>query len=196
MGTEDRNRAPELTASEDARFQLMLSLDDSATTAGRAMDTEGLLLSVLRRGQVDLSRDHYLNSLHMPRDAGEYAVGLSRLLLRIPDGRGRWVSHRKGWYRLITDLDASLANVDPDYEVHQVKEKFGVLRFYFNPSTDNREVLRRMRELVKVVEIASAYTCEECGRNGTDVCLRKLPYIVQTLCDACDTTHPRRSIFE
>jgi hypothetical protein len=40
-----------------------------------------------------------------------------------------WVE--PGWYRLIVELDAALAEIEPDYVLHQVKEKFGGLRVYF-----------------------------------------------------------------
>lgn len=36
----------------------------------------------------------------------------------------------RGWWKLVVDLDARLAELDPDYTVCQVKEKFGALRYY------------------------------------------------------------------
>ena len=39
-----------------------------------------------------------------------------------------------GWEQLIVDLDARLAAIDPDYAVAQIKEKFGALRYYIDPS--------------------------------------------------------------
>ncbi len=35
------------------------------------------------------------------------------------------------WEELIVQLDKDLAVIDPDYQVQQVKEKFGGLRYYF-----------------------------------------------------------------
>lgn len=70
------------------------------------------------------------DTVHVPEDAGEYAKDLERILLRIPDGWGRWISCDKGWYPLIIELDQKLAEIFPDYELHQVKEKFGTLRYY------------------------------------------------------------------
>ncbi|TCN53554.1 hypothetical protein EV641_106200 [Rhodococcus sp. SMB37] len=61
-------------------------------------------------------------------DAGEYTDRLRRILLRIPDGRGRRISTDKGWYPIIARLDEELAALDPEYQVLRVKEKFGGLR--------------------------------------------------------------------
>ena len=71
-----------------------------------------------------------LNSIHVPSDAGEFEEGLRRIMVRIPDGWGRWISCDKGWYKILTDLDADLTRIVPGYEVHQVKEKYGRLRYY------------------------------------------------------------------
>lgn len=56
--------------------------------------------------------------------------GLERIKNRIPPGWGRWISCGPGWYALLVKLDEDLSALVPDYEVHQVKEKYGTLRFY------------------------------------------------------------------
>lgn len=56
--------------------------------------------------------------------------GLERIKNRIPPGWGRWISCGPGWYSLLVKLDEDLSTLAPDYEVHQVKEKYGTLRFY------------------------------------------------------------------
>lgn len=72
------------------------------------------------------------DSLHVPDDAGQYAPHLERILRRIPDGWGRWISCDAGWYPLVIVCDQGLADLAPSYEVLQVKEKFGGLRYYFS----------------------------------------------------------------
>ena len=72
-----------------------------------------------------------LNALHVPNDAGEHADALRGMLVRIPDGWGRWISCDRGWYPLLVELDEQLRTLLPDYVVHQVKEKFGGLRYYW-----------------------------------------------------------------
>jgi hypothetical protein len=41
----------------------------------------------------------YINpdALHIPADAGQHAAALEKILRRIPDGWGRWISHDSGW---------------------------------------------------------------------------------------------------
>jgi len=81
------------------------------------------------------------------------------------------------------DLDAQLASLDPDYEVQQIKEKFGALRFYCSAHTDDADASARFDELVRAAEKASAVTCERCGRPGA---LRETESgWYKTLCTEC-----------
>lgn len=75
-----------------------------------------------------------LNTIYVPEDAGEHADDLRKILARIPENWGRWVSCSKGWYPLIIELDQKIAEMIPDYQLHQVKEKFGTLRYYIGLS--------------------------------------------------------------
>ncbi len=72
-----------------------------------------------------------LNTPHVPEDAGEHAEAFARMLARIPDGWGRWISCNRGWYELLVELDEQLSALFPSYIIHQVKEKFGGLRVYW-----------------------------------------------------------------
>ncbi len=74
--------------------------------------------------------EEMLNSLHVPDGAGEYEGALRRLLLRIPDGWGRWISCSPGWFELLARAERELAAVCPTFTVHQIKEKYGTLRLY------------------------------------------------------------------
>jgi len=126
------------------------------------------------------------DALHVPEDAGDLAPELEEILRRIPDGWGRWLSMSKGWYRIIVELDRRLAELDEDYVVHQVKEKFGGLRYYVEPSESASPGTRTaMREAVKAAEVLSERTCEECGADGA--VLRDDRVYWQTLCDGCST---------
>lgn len=86
-------------------------------------------LAALR--QTSLEPETLLNTLHVPANAGEYAAALENILRRIPAGWGRWIGCGPGWYPLLVRLDAEIALLAPDYEIHQVKEKYGTLRFYW-----------------------------------------------------------------
>jgi hypothetical protein len=57
-------------------------------------------------------------------------VALEPIIGRIPTGWGRTVDCGPGWTELLLALDAALAEICPTYVVHQVKEKFGGLRYY------------------------------------------------------------------
>lgn len=119
----------------------------------------------------------------MPEGAGPYAARLEALLRRIPDGWGRRVSCDAGWFELIVDLDAALSALDPDYRVEQVKEKFGTLRYYCTPTSDDADVWCRFDDLVRVAEDRSAETCERCGRPGR-MCRSSMRWL-KTLCRDC-----------
>jgi hypothetical protein len=76
----------------------------------------------------------FLDTPRLPKDAGKNAQALSAIIARIPSRWGRWISCDKGWFPLVINCDKELAILDPDYAVHQVKEKFGGLRYYFETS--------------------------------------------------------------
>jgi hypothetical protein len=58
-------------------------------------------------------------------------------------------------------------------EVHQIKEKFGGLRFYYEGGDD------QVHGMVRIAESWAAHTCETCGERGK---LRHGGW-VRTLCD-------------
>jgi hypothetical protein len=86
-----------------------------------------------------------------------------------------------GWQQIVEETDAMLAYLDPEYEIHQVKEKFGTLRFYFGTTFPLDTVEHKiMDSIVMAAELKSSRTCEVCGKYGeTDW---NKPY-VRTLCD-------------
>ena len=131
--------------------------------------------------EYDESRD----SFHVPEDAGEYTDGLVAIMMRIPDGWGRWISCDRGWYRIIIDVDQQLAKLDPNYAVHQVKEKFGGLRYYFAAtSAVDEETWEKMQQIVRKAEKLADKTCEICG-STEKVALRDHGWW-KTMCDHCD----------
>jgi hypothetical protein len=85
---------------------------------------------------LDVDYQQLLNAVHVPENAGEHSEALQRILLRIPDGWGRWISCDRGWYPLLVELDAQLRTPLPNYVLHQVKEKFGGLRYYWESGED------------------------------------------------------------
>lgn len=67
-----------------------------------------------------------------------------------------------GWFDIIYKLSEDIQNLNPpeDFEVFEVKEKFGGLRFYVENS--NKEI----DALIYKTEEASYFTCEVCGKPG------------------------------
>lgn len=83
---------------------------------------------------------------------------------RIIDGYWRGISCDQGWWGLVLECDKELANIDPDYTIYQVKEKFGGLRFYFD--TKDIRAKNTMNKIVRKYEELAARTCEVSGKAG------------------------------
>jgi hypothetical protein len=67
-----------------------------------------------------------------------------------------------GWYDLIDVLCSRIMQAGPPagFKADQVKEKFGGLRFYASPATD--EIL----DLIEAAEEESYLVCEQCGSRA------------------------------
>jgi hypothetical protein len=86
-----------------------------------------------------------------------------RLQARIPKGWWSGIDIDDGWIPIVDRLDKALAEINPDYEIHQVKEKFGGLRFYTGAITEEGD------RLVAAAEEESYRTCEICGKQDGSV---------------------------
>lgn len=65
-----------------------------------------------------------------------------------------------GWSDIVLDLHKKLGAEKSDYQIFQIKEKFGGLRFYTGPMTEQGY------KYITEAEDLSFKTCEECGRPG------------------------------
>jgi len=83
-----------------------------------------------------------------------------------------------GWFSLLWDLCMSIEGLFPpeEFEVTQVKEKFGSLRFYASGST------KEIEDKIDEAETNSSRICEWCGKKGK---LRGRGWLL-TLCDTCN----------
>jgi hypothetical protein len=89
---------------------------------------------------------------------------ITLLKLKIKPPYLPYIDVDEGWYQLVLDCDRELSEIDPKYDLQQIKEKFGGLRFYFQPSDPTlRDVMDAV--VAKYEEIASR-TCEATGENG------------------------------
>ena len=82
-----------------------------------------------------------------------------------------------GWVPLLDRLASDLVDLGWDRDLHQVKEKFGTLRFYVGERTT------RMAARIRRAERESARTCEDCGKRGTTSAPDQ--GWMRTLCRAC-----------
>lgn len=81
-----------------------------------------------------------------------------------------------GWIPLISQLVDDLAALGP-FQIVQVKEKFGGLRFYTEQLTDEQQ------DKVTEAENKSTTVCEECGETGDGVTIGSW---MRTLCTPCE----------
>jgi len=73
----------------------------------------------------------------------------------------------EGWYQIVVDCDNLLTEIDPDYQIAQIKQKFGALRYYFQPSDiNNGELYVKMNAVVLAYEKIASITCEATGKPG------------------------------
>lgn len=84
-----------------------------------------------------------------------------------------------GWYNILYNLCEELTPIlneerskiteDPEqplFYVHQIKEKFGGLRFYFMMNTENTELHENIQKLIDIAEDKSYDTCQITGKVG------------------------------
>ena len=95
-----------------------------------------------------------------------------------------------GWRPILEQLHDRLLAVDPNYRLHQVKEKLGILRIYAaEEAYAARPVVGAQIEAAIAQAVSeSAATCERCGRPGrlrSDLEWRRLRHYLLTLCDRC-----------
>ena len=174
MASGDDDRIPELTEAETIRWRAAesdLTAMSEALNNGTATpaDVDGAFARLMA---LDIDHHKHRNALHIPPDAGDHVAAIEAILRRIPDGWGRWLSVDAGWYPLVIATDKQLALLDPYYRVHQIKEKFGRLRFYAkyvprSNETDQKVAESIFNSIIYSAEATSANMCDQCGRWAT-----------------------------
>ena len=87
-----------------------------------------------------------------------------------------------GWQPMVAELIKDLEAIGWDGELHQVKEKFGELRFYVGSGT------RMMFDLIEAAEKKSGTICEVCGKAADGPRVNQNGWF-KTLCDPCRGEH-------
>ena len=65
-----------------------------------------------------------------------------------------------GWINIIAECHSELLNIDKNYKIYQIKEKFGTLRFYYEGGNEH------IRTIVDYTEFISGYICEDTGSTN------------------------------
>lgn len=87
----------------------------------------------------------------------------------------------EGWHALLRTLEDQLNAIDSNYELLQVKEKFGGLRYYAQTHLVDNSAQLRFHELINKAESKSVQICEVCGKPG-DIRAGTFGWL-KTLCD-------------
>jgi len=95
--------------------------------------------------------------------------------------------HNDGWYWLVNQLCNYLQfetkfNNMPQIQAVQVKEKFGLLRFYYT-RTDSMGRDERAIGAIRLAERMSGSICEHCGVLGAKT--REINCWMTTICSSC-----------
>lgn len=92
---------------------------------------------------------------------------VNKLLDRFPLAYYKSVDVDAGWHRIVIDCDKELSAIDPHYAILQIKQKFGGLRYYFEPSkARDGELFAEMNSVVLKYELIASVTCEATGKPG------------------------------
>lgn len=105
-----------------------------------------------------------------------YKEDILDILSRIDPAYGVNIYFPPGWIPLVVNLHKQILSLLPDYKIHQVKEKFGTLRYYIDQHTD------LVWHFIHEAEKQSAITCAMCSQPGK---LTRRFFNYSTLCDHC-----------
>ncbi len=90
----------------------------------------------------------------------------------------------EGWESLLDEIFEAVG--DTPIVIHQVKEKFGGLRFYYSFSMTEGPIFEdemdKIENVIEEIEEKSYTVCEYCGSSGS---LRNDLSWIKTLCDKC-----------
>ena len=91
-----------------------------------------------------------------------------------------------GWYDILDDVCKKLSKYDGVY-AEQVKEKFGMLRFYMNIEEGVYEkdpkIWTKLHKITGAAEMKSASVCEDCGGPSNGV--KSFNGWLHGICETC-----------
>lgn len=105
-----------------------------------------------------------------------YKNDILDILSHIDPNYDIYINVSPGWIPLIVNLHKQILSILPNYKIHQIKEKFGALRYYIDEHTD------LVWDFIYEAENLSAITCDICSQPGK---LIKFFARYSTRCDQC-----------
>ena len=118
---------------------------------------------------------------------------MDKLTMRFPF-LPAYLEIENGWYDLIHELceeiEKRLYNKKHDFNVEQVKQKYGSLSFYTNIYEDNN-LYNNLIELIDYYEEKSKTVCEFCGSDGKRFCQN---YWINIICEKCSAIRDKKRI--
>jgi hypothetical protein len=97
----------------------------------------------------------------------ELQLQIEALKERFVSGYHKSIDVDEGWYQIVLDCHKQLIEIDIDYKINQIKQKFAGLRYYMTPSVvATPEQRDRMHAIVGKYERFSFEICEATGKPG------------------------------
>jgi hypothetical protein len=101
--------------------------------------------------------------------------------LPFTDGWPSRIDVGPGWYEIVAELAKAIETTAPGTTYHQVKEKMGGLRVYYETRLATDTAIRRTVDgLIRAAETRAGRTCDKCGQPGSP---RNLRGLLATRCD-------------
>lgn len=97
----------------------------------------------------------------------ELQLKIENLKNRIPKIYGNYIDVDEGWYQIVIDCDNELLEIDANYIPLQIKQKFGTLRYYVEPSIPgDASLVTALNSITSKYEALSTGICEATGLKG------------------------------
>jgi len=87
-----------------------------------------------------------------------------------------------GWHKIVQSLDSLISNIEPTYQIVQIKSKLGGLRFYIDYSRIDDYKSQEITNIINRAELESHSICEECGNYRDNLAS---PSSYSSLCKSC-----------
>ena len=98
--------------------------------------------------------------------SSELQIQVENLKNKMTPDSYKYIGVDEGWYLIVADCDRDLTAINPDYQILQIKEKFGGLRFYIKPINATPKEIKGMNKVIRRYEGVASKTCEATGLSG------------------------------